>query len=92
MASGEELKYRNGGAGLRGLGIPSPYPTHITHQSGAIALTVPLFGYHVLTSDAVPAQEHGDGLVYHLVHRWKVLCGPANGHHIRPNDELLDQA
>ena len=41
ITSGEELKYRNGLAGLRGLGIVSYYPRLLTFQSSAFALTVP---------------------------------------------------
>ena len=41
ITSGDELKYRNGLAGLRGRGIPLPYSPALTSPIGAVTLTVP---------------------------------------------------
>jgi hypothetical protein len=41
ITSGDELKYRNGLAGLRGRGMPLPYPVRARSPAGAFGLTVP---------------------------------------------------
>ena len=41
MISGDEWKYRNGLAGLRGRGMASLYPLRCSIASGAILLTLP---------------------------------------------------
>ncbi len=42
MISGDELKYRNGLSGLRGLGMPLPYPIRCVSLTSALALKVPI--------------------------------------------------
>ena len=81
MTSGEEWKYRNGLAGLRGRGIAPPYPATITQPIGAILLTAPArdwalpqFYFHVMATYAILRAEGIDlGKADYVAHMFAYL-------------------
>jgi hypothetical protein len=84
ITSGEELKYRNALAGLRGLGMARPNPRPLTFQSDAFALTGPIDGLRTLPDQEVARSEHQSGSLLLFALR-------RNEPHVRPRCCLTDR-